>query len=117
MPGGDIHRLQALRDDRRGAEVEGDRGVSVAERGRQVRRVPLTVKSPAWTVLVFTGSVRLIIKSTGCVLMMLLQAGVVVVTAKPTRSLSVKASCWEALLIGDAPATHEVTCFWRIAEP
>ena len=35
--------------------------------------------------------------------MMLLQAGVVVVTAKPTSSLSVKASCWEAPLIGVAP--------------
>ena len=51
--------------------------------------IPFTVKSLAWTVAVFTGSVRLITKSTGWVLMVLLQAGVVVVTAKPTSSLSV----------------------------
>ena len=51
--------------------------------------IPFTVKSLAWTVAGFTGSVRLITKSTGWVLMMLLQAGVVVVTAKPTSSLSV----------------------------
>ena len=40
-----------------------------------------------------TASLRLITKSVGCVLMMLLQAGVVVVTAKPTSSLSVNVSC------------------------
>ena len=51
--------------------------------------IPFTVKSLAWTVAVFTASVRLIMKSTGWVLMVLLQAGVVVVTAKPTSSLSV----------------------------
>ena len=55
--------------------------------------VPFTVKSLAWTVLVSTGSLKLITKSTGCVLMTLLQFGEVVVTAKPTSSLSVKASC------------------------
>jgi hypothetical protein len=51
--------------------------------------IPLTVKSLAWTVAVFTAPVRLITKSVGWVLMGLLQTGVVVVTAKPTRSLSV----------------------------
>src|SRR3954465_1273347 len=51
--------------------------------------IPFTVKSLAWTVAVFTGSVRLIMKSVGWVLMVLLQAGVLVVTAKPTSSLSV----------------------------
>ncbi len=38
--------------------------------------VPFTVKSVAWTVAGFTGSLRLITKSVGWVLMMLLQAGV-----------------------------------------
>ena len=51
------------------------------------------MKSLAWTVDVSTASLRLITKSVGWVLMMLLQAGVVVVTAKPTSSLSVKVSC------------------------
>ncbi len=37
--------------------------------------IPFTVKSLAWTVDVFTASLRLITKSTGWVLMMLLQAG------------------------------------------
>jgi len=45
--------------------------------------IPLTVKSLAWTVAVFTASVRLIMKSTGWVLMVLLQAGVMVVTEQP----------------------------------
>ena len=75
------------------------------------------MKSPAWTVDVSTGSDRLITKSTGCVLMMLLQAGVVVVTAKPTSSLSVKASCCCVLLTALRPSTHEVTCLVSIAEP
>ena len=70
--------------------------------------IPFTVKSLAWTVAVFTASVRLITKSVGWVLMMLLQAGVVVVTAKPTSSLSVKASCWDAPLMALRPSTHEV---------
>ena len=55
--------------------------------------IPFTVKSLAWTVAGFTGSVRLITKSTGCVLTVLLQAGLLVVTAKPTSSLSLKTSC------------------------
>ena len=55
--------------------------------------LPFTVKSPAWTVVGFTASLRLTTKSFGWVLMTLLQAGAVVVTAKPTSSLSVKASC------------------------
>ena len=38
--------------------------------------VPFTVKSLALTVAGFTGSLRLTMKSVGCVLMMLLQAGV-----------------------------------------
>ena len=85
--------------------------------GARFAGVPFTVKSPAWTVAGVTASLRLIMKSTGWVLMMLLQAGVLVVTAKPTSSLSVKASCWEALLIGTRPSTHEVTCFGSNAEP
>ena len=40
-----------------------------------------------------------------------------VVTAKPTSSLSVKASCWDALLMVTRPSTHEVTCLVSIAEP
>ena len=43
----------------------------------------LTVKSLAWTLDGSAGSLRLIIKSTGCVLITLLQAGVVVVTEQP----------------------------------
>ena len=65
--------------------------------------VPFTVKSLAWTVAGSTASLRLITKSVGWVLMMLLQAGTLVVTAKPTSSLSVKASCWDAPAIGHAP--------------
>ena len=61
-----------------------------------IRRIPFTVKSVAWTVAGSTGSLKLITKSVGWVLMRLLQAGSLVVTAKPTSSLSVKASCWEA---------------------
>src|ERR1041385_342436 len=55
--------------------------------------VPFTVKSLAWTLDSFTASLRLITKSVGCVLMTLLHWGLLVVTAKPTNSLSVKASC------------------------
>ena len=55
--------------------------------------IPFTVKSVAWTVAGSTGSLRLITKSVGWVLMTLLQVGLVLVTAKPTSSLSVKASC------------------------
>ena len=51
--------------------------------------VPFTVKALAWTLLGSAGSERLTTKSTGCVLMMLLQAGTVVVTEKPTSSPSV----------------------------
>jgi hypothetical protein len=50
---------------------------------KEVAAVPFTVKSLAWTVAGATALVRLIMKFTGCVLMVLLQAGVVVVTAKP----------------------------------
>ena len=45
------------------------------------------------------------------------QAGSAVVTAKPTRSLSVKASCWDVPLMATRPSTHEVTCLVAIAEP
>src|SRR5206468_1794183 len=79
--------------------------------------IPFTVKSVGWTVVVSTASVRLIMKSTGWVLITLLQAGVVVVTAKPTSSLSVNASCWDAPLMITRPSVHEVTCFVSIAEP
>src|SRR5438094_5215458 len=79
--------------------------------------VPFTVKSPAWTVDVFTGSLRLTTKFTGCVLMMLLQAGSVVVTAKPTSSLSVKASCWDVPLMATRPSHQEEKCLVRIAVP
>ena len=47
-------------------------------------------------------------KSVGWVLMMLLQAGSLVVTAKPTSSLSVKASCWDWPLMALRPSIHEV---------
>src|SRR6266436_6203207 len=79
--------------------------------------VPFTVKSVASTLDTSAGSLRLTIESTGCVLMTLLQAGTVVVTAKPTSSLSVKASCWDAPLIGLRPSTQEVTCLVSIEEP
>jgi hypothetical protein len=45
--------------------------------------IPLTVKSLAWTVAVFTASLRLIMKSTGCVLITLSQPGSVMVTEQP----------------------------------
>ena len=57
--------------------------------------IPFTVKSVAWTVLGFTGSLRLKTKSVGCVFITLLHAGTVRSQPKPTSSLSVKASCWE----------------------
>jgi hypothetical protein len=41
------------------------------------------VKSVGWIVLGSAGSLRLIMKSTGWVMMVLLQAGVVVVTEQP----------------------------------
>ena len=75
------------------------------------------MKSLAWTVAGFTASLRLITKSIGWVLMMLLQAGVVVVTAKPTSSLSVKVSCWDAPLMATRPSVHEVMCLVSNAEP
>ena len=49
--------------------------------------------------------------------MTLLHAGSLVVTAKPTNSLSVKASCWDAPLIATRPSAHEVTCLVSNAEP
>ena len=67
-------------------------------------------------------------KSTGWVLMVLLQAGVVVVTEQPvgvgvgvgvgvfTSSLSVKASCWYVPLMGTRPSTHEARCLVANAE-
>ena len=79
--------------------------------------VPFTVKSLAWTVEVSTASLRLITKAVGCVLMTLLQAGSVVVTAKPTSSLSVKVSCCDAPPMATRPSSHAVTCLVRIAEP
>src|SRR4029450_10813958 len=78
--------------------------------------VPFTVKSLAWTLDGSAGSLRLITKSTGCVLMMLLQAGTLVVTEKRTRARSVKASCWAWPLMVTRPSTHVVTCLVRIAE-
>ena len=85
--------------------------------GARFDGVPLTVKSLAWTVAVFTGSVRLITKFTGWVLMMLLQAGLEVVTAKPTSSLSVKASCCDEPAMAFRPSVHDERCLVRIAEP
>src|SRR6266542_1289112 len=79
--------------------------------------VPFTVKSLAWTLDTSAGSLRLTIKSTGCVLMMLLQAGVVLVAAKPTSSLSVNASCWDEPPMRTRQSTHEVTCLVSIDEP
>ena len=79
--------------------------------------VPFTVKSVACTVFGSTGSLRLITKSVGCVFMRLLQAGVLVVTAKPTSSLSVKASCWDWPLITLRPSIHEDMCLVSNAKP
>src|SRR4029077_7375638 len=72
--------------------------------------VPLTVKSVGWTVLGSAASLRLTTNDEVCVLITLLHAGTVLVTAKPTSSLSVKTSCWDALLIATRPSTHEVRC-------
>ena len=79
--------------------------------------MPFTVKSLAWRVAGFTGSVTLTTKSVGWVEIMLPQAGVVVVTPKPTSSLSVKASCWDAPLMVTRPSVHEVRCLVSNAEP
>src|SRR6516225_7480059 len=81
-------------------------------------KVPFTVKSVAWTLDGFAGSLRLIMKSVGPVpVTRLPQAGVVVVTEKPTNSLSVKASCWDVLLMVRRPSSHDERCLVRIAEP
>ena len=69
------------------------------------------MKSVAWTVFGSTGSLKLMVKSVGCVLMRLLQNGLLVVTAKPTNSLSVKAfqetymlpKCGEEVLLSAQP--------------
>ena len=45
------------------------------------------------------------------------QAGSAVATEKPTRSLSVKASCCETPLMVTRPSVHEVICLEAIAEP
>ena len=80
--------------------------------------IPFTVKSVAWTMEGSTGSVRLTTKSTGAVPETKLpQAGVVLVTAKPTNSPSVKASCCEAPLVITRPSTQEVTCLSAMVEP
>ena len=79
--------------------------------------IPFTVKSVGWTVDGSAGSLKLTTKSTGWVVITLLQAGSVVVTEKPTSSLSVKASCWDWLLMVTRPSTHEVRCLVRIAVP
>ena len=42
--------------------------------------VPFTVKSPAWTVAALTAALRLMTKSIGCVLIVLAQAGTLLVT-------------------------------------
>src|SRR5437867_4584591 len=78
---------------------------------------PFTVKSVAWTVAGFIGSVTLTMKSVGCVDITLLQAGLVLVTEKPINSLSVKASCCDAALMATRPSVHDVTCLAAIAEP
>jgi hypothetical protein len=85
--------------------------------GARFDGIPLTVKALAWTVDVSTASLRLMTKSIDCVLMALLHAGVVVVTPKPTSSLSVKASCWEEPLMATRPSVHDVTCLAIVAEP
>ena len=80
--------------------------------------VPFTVKSLAWTVDGSAGSLRLTVKSVGAVpITRLPQAGSAVVTEKPTRSLSVKASCWDCPLMVTRPSVHEVICLVAIAEP
>jgi hypothetical protein len=43
--------------------------------------------------------------------------GVGVGEAKPTSSLSVKASCWEVPLMAFRPSVHEVRCLVSNAEP
>src|SRR6266478_1371859 len=78
--------------------------------------IPFTVKSVGCTVEGSTGSLRLMTKLTGCALMKLLQAGVVVVTTKPTSSPSVTASCCDAPLMITRPSAHEVTCLAAVAE-
>ena len=80
-----MHRLQALRRHRRAVVVEGDRALP-PRKTNEFAGMPFTVKSLAWTVAGFTGSVRLTTKSVGWVEIMLPQAGLVVVTPKPTNS-------------------------------
>ena len=80
--------------------------------------VPFTVKSLGWTLFGSAASLKLTTKLLGAVpTTKLLQAGSVLVTEKPTSSLSVKASCWDWPLMITRPSTHEVTCLVVIAEP
>ena len=90
--------------------MEGDRAFPLLKTN-EFAGVPFTVKSVACTVAGFTASLRLTTKSVGCVLMMLLHAGSLVVTAKPTNSLSVKASCWDGR-DGHAPVHPCSTRAW-----
>src|SRR5947207_123874 len=70
--------------------------------------VPLTVKSLGATVPSLTASLRLTTKAVGAVpTTRLPQAGSVVVTEKPTSSLSVKASCWELPPMATRPSATE----------
>ena len=92
--------------------------VSLFDKIAKIAGVPFTVKSVAWTLDGFAGSLRLIMKSVGPVpVARLPQAGVVVVTENPTNSLSVKASCWDVLLMVTRPSSHDERCVVRIAEP
>ena len=76
--------------------MEGDLRVAVLN-VTEFAGIPFTVKSVAWTVPVFTASVRLITKSVGWVLMMLLQAGV-----RGGHSKTDQLSIGEGILLGCA---------------
>ena len=71
--------------------------------------VPFTEKSLAWTVAVLTAALRLITKSTGCVLITLLQAGTLLVTPKPPCTKLTKTSCCYWLLMITLPSVQPPT--------
>ena len=79
--------------------------------------IPFTVKSLAWTVAGCTGSVRFIMKSTGWVLMVLLQAGGTRSHGK-THQLSVGVGVLLRCAVdGVPPIDPAVWCLVSTAEP
>ena len=111
-----MHRLHALRGHRRAVEVERDLRVAVLERNR-VRRSSVHREIGCLNRAGIHRVAQIDDKIRRLGVMRLLQAGSLVVTAKPTSSLSVKASCWDCAADALRPSIHEDTCLVSNAEP